>query len=263
MVTFFFRYSGVAMSKISLRLLSVLLLSMAGAAVLSAQMAMKGTSPAGRRVFHSSAISTNGLSCSHCHADFDEEKQDDGLIRPGHSLYNSALRETWWGKDPEAPDAYPNIAAAALICVERFMRNPKKLTAQQMIDLQAYLQSITRRPIYTALAIAPAADKTGEYRGFEGGNRLNGKPLFFAACHSCHPNGNTGIAPAIPRNRDVAFYARKIREGDGLGAMLSGVDPNAYDPTSGQFMPFFGADRLSKKQIRHLIAYLKSLPPPP
>ena len=58
-------------------------------------------------------------------------------------------------------------------------------------------------------------------------------------------------------------YAKVIREGDGLGAVLSGVDPNAYMDGSGKFMPFFGADRLSKEQIRHIIAFVKNLPAAP
>jgi len=249
------------MQKSGFHVLVVLLLAAAGS--LFAQEEIKGTSTTGRRLFHSPAFSTNGLSCAHCHADFDEEKQDDGRIRAAHSLYNSTFRETWWGRDPQAPDAFTHIADAAMVCVEHYMRNPQKFTAQQVINLLAYLQSITRTPVRMALPIAPAADKTGRYLGFEGGNRISGKSLFFAACHLCHPSGNAGIAPVpIPRDRAPAFYAMKIREGDGLGAVLSGVDPNAYDPASGKFMPFFGADRLAKQQIRDIIAYVKSLPPP-
>ena len=47
-----------------------------------------------------------------------------------------------------------------------------------------------------------------------------------------------------------------------MGAVLSGVDPTAYDQSSGEFMPFFGADRLNTQQIRDIIAYIKSLPSP-
>jgi mono/diheme cytochrome c family protein len=184
-------------------------------------------------------------------------------------MYNAARRPTWWGQDPDSPGAYPNVAAAAVVCVEHYLRNPKKLTAQQLLDLHAYLNSLGSAPVLQSLIIAPAADKTGEYLGFEGGNRLDGRPLFYAACHSCHPNGDAGIAPAIPRDREPGFYARKIREGDGLGAVLSGVDPNAYDEAAGLFMPFFGADGLTNQDIRDLVAYIKSLeplpplPPPP
>ena len=242
---------------------NVLILSTLFILPLAAQMKMSGTPTAGRRLFHSPAVSANGLSCANCHADFDEERRDDGLIRSSHSLYNAAGRETWWGKDPQKPDAYTNISAAAIVCVEHYMRNPKKLTAQQMLDLQAYLKKISPYPTRAALAIAPAADKTGEYSSFAGGNRFSGKPLFFATCHVCHPNGNAGIAPAIPRDRDPAFYARKIREGDGLGTVLTGIDPNAYAPTSGDFMPFFGADRLTDRQIRDIIAFIKNPPSSP
>jgi mono/diheme cytochrome c family protein len=241
----------------------VLALTLALILPLSAQMTMTGTAAEGRRLFYSPTLSTNGLSCNHCHADFDEKLKDDGLIRAGHPLANAAQRETWWGKDPKRPNAYRQIAAAAVVCVEHYLRNPTKLTAQQMLDLQAYLEAITRRPDRAPLAIAPAADQSGEYRGFEDGNRLDGKPLFDAACHVCHPNGNAGIAPAIPRDREPPFYARKVREGDGLGAVLSGIDPDAYDPAAARFMPFFGADRLSRGQLRDLIAYVKSLPPLP
>jgi hypothetical protein len=66
----------------------------------------------------------------------------------------------------------------------------------------------------------------------------------------------------IPKDKPAAFYARKIREGDGLGAVLAGVDPEAYDPAAELFMPFFGADRLTNDQIRDIIAFIKSPQPP-
>ena len=53
-----------------------------------------------------------------------------------------------------------------------------------------------------------------------------------------------------------------LREGDGLGAVLAGVDPDAYDPAAELFMPFFGADRLTNNQIRDIIAFIKSPQPP-
>ncbi len=136
------------------------------------------------------------------------------------------------------------------------MRNPKKLTAQQLVDLQAYLKRINRRPILTPQVYAAGGDLTGEYAGFEGGDKILGRGLFYATCHSCHPNGNAGIAPSLPRDRDAAFYARKVR----LGAVFSAINPNAYDPAAGLVMPFFGLDRLSNKQLRDIIAYIKNLP---
>ena len=148
-----------------------------------------------------------------------------------------------------------------MVCVVHYMRNPEKLTAQQLLDLQRYLESITRRPVASPQFIAPSADKTGRYDGYSRGNKFKGRNLFYDACSSCHPNGNRGIAPALPRDKEPAFYAKKIREGDGLGAVLSGLDPDAYSFASGMFMPFFGSDQLTKEQIRDIIAYVKSLPP--
>ena len=241
-------------------LLTCLLLASARVDDLGAQTPMGGKRSAGRVLFYSASVGTNGLACIHCHADFDEDRQGDGIIRPAHSLYNGSRRETWWGKDPEAEDRYPDIASAAVYCVEHYMRNPQKLTAQQLLDLQRYLEFITKRPVRSPQFIAPAADKTGEYVGFENGNKFSGRPLFYAACHTCHPNGNKGIAPSIPRNREPSFYAQKIREGDGMGAVLSGVNPIAYEYASGKFMPFFGADRLNNEQIADIIAFVRTLP---
>ena len=67
----------------------------------------------------------------------------------------------------------------------------------------------------------------------------------------------------MTREKDPSYYARKIREGDGRGAVLSGIDPDAYDRKPGQFMPFYGADILANRDIRDLIADVKSLPPSP
>ena len=56
------------------------------------QMTLRGTPAEGRVVFHSPAISSNGLSCYTCHADFDPTRRRDGLIRAGHTLYNASGR---------------------------------------------------------------------------------------------------------------------------------------------------------------------------
>ena len=95
-------------------LITLALLGLLGAGPTRGQMMLKGTSEDGRRLFHSPSVSNNGLSCAHCHADFDETKRSDGLIRAAHSLWNAYYRETWWGKNPEAPDAYATIDEAAL-----------------------------------------------------------------------------------------------------------------------------------------------------
>ena len=239
-------------------------LSMTSLAVIpcaEAQMRMRGGSKVGRILFNSPSAGRNGLACINCHANFDEEKSDDGKLRAGHPLINSAKRQTWWGQDPEVDNMYPDIAHAAVVCVEMFMLNPDKLTAQQLLDLQSHLHNITRQPIKAPLPLSPAVDKTGEYGGFDGGDKIIGRNLFFAACHTCHPNGNAGIAPALPRDKDPAFYARKVREGNGLGAEIAGLDPDAYDEAEGEFMPFFGVDRLTQRQLQHIIAYIRSLPP--
>lgn len=241
-------------------LLTVLALCLPGLA--HAQRGARGTAAEGRILFHSPSLSTNGLSCIDCHSDFNEQREPDGLKRAGHPLYNATLRATFWGQQEADPDRYLNIGDASVVCVEHFMQNRDKLTARQVESLYEYLKSRSPRPLTDPLALAPAADKTGQYLGHDGGDRIRGRELFYAACHVCHPNTEKGIGAALPRDKDPAFYARKVREGDGLGAVLSGLDANAYVLEAGRFMPFFGADRLTKDELRHIIAYLRSLPAP-
>jgi hypothetical protein len=128
---------------------NVLLVLVICTSSLSAQMSMRGRAQSGRVLFHSSALGNNGLACIDCHADFDEARLGDGLIRAGHSLYGAASRQTYWGQEEDDPDRYPDVAHAAVFCVEHFMRNPEKLTTQQLFDLQTYLRSINRRPMLT------------------------------------------------------------------------------------------------------------------
>ncbi len=225
-----------------------------------AQTGARGTAAEGRILFHSPALSTNGLACSNCHSDFDEKREPDGRLRAGHPLYNASMRSTYWGQQENDPDRYQSIGDAAVVCVEHFMKNSDKLTARQVESLSEYLKFKSPRPVPSPLALAPAADKTGQYLGHDGGDRIRGRELFYAACHVCHPNSKAGIGVAIPRGKEPGFYARKVREGDGLGAVLSGLDANAFTLSAGKFMPFFGTDRLSKIQLRDIIAYLRSLP---
>jgi len=238
-----------------------LAVALAAASAAPAEVKITGSATGGRLLFHSPALSGNGLACINCHADFDEVRRDDGLIRPAHPLYNAASRETFWGQEADSPDRYMDISSAAVPCVEAFLLRPTKLTAQQALSLQAYLRAITRQPTRQPLAYTAAADMTGEYAGFAGGDKRRGRTLFYATCHACHPNGHAGLAPVpLPRDKETSFYARKVREGNGLGAVLSGLEPDAYDRQGGLFMPFYGADRLSNQDIRDIISYIESLP---
>ena len=217
----------------------------------------RGRTLEGRKLFYDASLGTNGTSCAMCHADFDENRNPDGLIRVGHPLYNAAYRYGFWGE--ETRDNYKTVAHGAAVCVEHYMQNPDKLDAQQLEDLNAYILEISPQMKIRPLFPAPAAARV--YDGFEAGDRRIGRKLFYRACHVCHPNGGSGIGPALNPNLPAGAYAKKIREGDGFAAVASGIDPNAYNPKSGEFMPFFGIDRLSDPDVRDIIAYIKSLRP--
>ena len=62
---------------------------------------------AGKRLFRSTEISATGLTCWHCHANFNEKKTPDDYVRPGHPMYNVGFRSQfrkWDGKPLNAPN---------------------------------------------------------------------------------------------------------------------------------------------------------------
>ena len=60
--------------------------------VTSSQSVDVGT---GRRLFRSHDWTATGLTCLHCHADFNEKKEPDDYVRSGYSISNAGLRTEW------------------------------------------------------------------------------------------------------------------------------------------------------------------------
>ena len=69
----------------------------------------------------------------------------------------------------------------------------------------------------------------------------NGQKVFMSYCHSCHPGGTAGLAPAINNKPLPGFLIRyQVRHGLGM-------------------MPAFKEDVISDKELDNLVAYLKVL----
>lgn len=68
-----------------------------------------------------------------------------------------------------------------------------------------------------------------------------GQRVFFAQCHSCHPQGQGGLGPAL-NNKPLPGFLVKLQVRHGLGAM-----------------PRFEASRLPAEDLDALVAYLKAL----
>jgi mono/diheme cytochrome c family protein len=206
----------------------------------------------GRWLFNNSAVGKNGIACSSCHSVVeDEEKDGDGLLRAGHSLWGVAARPYWRGDARKV--AHPTLKDAVDVCVQVFQGgNP--LEPEDARLLVAYLQSISPKKPQPPLQIQPALEATLDYHRekYQGGDADRGRGLFFRACHGCHPRGAAGLGPGLTGTAPDAV-ARAVREGNGL---LRG----ARRP--GAWAPFFGKDRLNDQQVADVAAFVSSLQAP-
>jgi hypothetical protein len=78
---------------------------------------------AGKRLFRSTEISQSGLTCWHCHANFNEKKTPDDYVRPGHPMYNVGHRSQFRRWDGERLD---KLEAAIGSCMVRWMTDRKE-----------------------------------------------------------------------------------------------------------------------------------------
>jgi mono/diheme cytochrome c family protein len=68
-----------------------------------------------------------------------------------------------------------------------------------------------------------------------------GRQVFMANCHSCHPGGEAGLAPAI-NNKPLPGFMIKTQVRLGVGAM-----------------PGFSRNEISSDQLDDLVTFLKAL----
>lgn len=203
----------------------------------------------GRALFNDPGLGKNGVSCAMCHAVVENEAKDgDGLVRSGHTLFNVAKRKFWRGDAKHT--AHPTLADAVDVCVQLF-HGGAPLEGKQRVALDGYLKSLSKKDEDPALVLEPALEADLDYarEKYKGGDADAGRALFFRACSVCHPKGGEGIGPSLKR-RTFADVARKVREGNGLmRGSRKGTD----------WMPFYGRDRLSDKQIADLGAFVATL----
>lgn len=202
-------------------------------------------------MFYDPGLGNNGVACVDCHASVQDESVDgDGRIRAGHTLFGVAQRPYWRGDSQRR--LLRNLPDTVDVCVELFMGGAP-LQGRTRSDLMSYLTSLKlrRRPEALRLETALEADLNYDRPKYRGGDADLGRKLFYRTCHSCHPHGGAGVAPAIFES-SLAATAMKIREGNGV---LRG----ARRP--GEWMPAYGPDRLSHRQVAHIAAFVLTLAP--
>ena len=200
----------------------------------------------------------SGLSCSDCHADFDEATNPDGRIRAGHSIIGVPHRGTAKGGMITA-DIFERAAGGGGFCYQHFLQkipsdkvDPTAIPEEQSAALMAYFAHVSgdnKGPQFQIAmldkdAASAAADKIMEMKG----DAQKGWKLYAQACNVCHPTAKkAGIGSQLVKRRpprdlekrkhQIAVYVRK----------------------GGFIMPYFSEDRLSDQAIADIVAFIAKL----
>ncbi len=243
------------------------LLTLSLAIIANAEMHEKANEKAkmGRELFSDPSFGgtldptkVSGLSCSDCHADFDEATTPDGRIRAGHSIIGVPHRGEAKGGMITA-DIFARAAGGGGFCYQHFLQkvpsdkvDPIAIPEEQAEALMAYFEHVSgdnKGPDFqiTMLdkdAASAAADKIMEMKG----DAQRGWKLYGQACNVCHPTAQRpGIGSQLVKKRpprDVEKRKHRIA---------------AYVRKGGFTMPFFTEDRLSDQEIADIVAFIAEL----
>lgn len=183
----------------------------------------------GKKIFHNSGKSSNGLACITCHDT--AESLADGILRPAHPMTNVLGRPTFWG------GTLTTFGEASDFCAVKYMQI-EGLSASDKADLESYVAGFGKEP-QPALVLAKRTRKQIADVGKLAGDPARGKEIVERSCIQCH--SKKGPAPAMDQTLSPAS--------------IIVIDLS----TGGKFMPFFSADRLSDQQVADVAAYVSSI----
>lgn len=199
-------------------------------------------------MFFDPGLGKNGVACADCHAVTAEE--DDGLRRSGHPLAGAARRPYWRGDTRRA--TFRSLGAAIEPCFQIY-QGGDALPGPVRSGLVAYLKKLPGDK--TPIQIQPSLVASGDYQRpeFMGGSIRRGQSLFYRACHGCHPHANREGLGGVVAGMGLGKVAFAVREGTGL--LRGSQRPGAW-------MPFYGADRLSDRELADIAAFIIAVPGP-
>ena len=200
----------------------------------------------------------SGLSCSDCHADFDEATNPDGRIRAGHSIVGVPHRGTAKGGMITA-DIFARAAGGGGFCYQHFLQkipsnkvDPTAIPEEQAAALMAYFEHVSgdnKGPQFeiTTLdkdAASAAADTIIALKG----DAQKGWKLYGQACNVCHPTAKkSGIGSQLVKRRAPRDLEKRKHQ------------IAAYVRKGGFIMPFFTENRLSDQDIADIVAFIAKL----
>lgn len=200
----------------------------------------------------------SGLSCSDCHADFDEATYPDGRIRSGHSIVGVPHRGTAKGGMITA-DIFERAAGGSGYCYQHFLLkvpsdkvDPTAIPEEQAAALMAYFEHVSgdnRGPEFQIemldkAAASAAADRIVAMKG----DAQQGWRLYGQACNVCHPTAKkSGVGTQLVRRRPPRDLEKRKHQ-------LA-----AYVRKGGFVMPHFAEDRLSDQEVADIVAFIIKL----
>ena len=200
----------------------------------------------------------SGLSCSDCHADFDEATNPDGRIRAGHSIVGVPHRGTAKSGMITA-DIFARTAGGGGFCYQHFLQkipsnkvDPTAIPEEQAAALMAYFEHVSgdnkgpefQLAIMDKDAASAVADKIIAMEG----DARRGWKLYGQACNVCHPTAKkSGIGSQLVKRRPPRDLEKRKHQ------------IAAYVRKGGFIMPHFAEDRLSDQDIADIVGFIVEL----
>jgi thiosulfate dehydrogenase len=191
----------------------------------------------------------NPYACATCHEA--TATPDPTRMFPGHSLYNSAFRASWWG------GFETEYLHAVNFCYVNFMHGPAGLQPDdpKAKALYEYLVSISPGGPTPAKPLT----FTNYIQSIAPGDPARGGQVYAAACAGCHGELDTGKGrlspdiPALPAAIDET--AKKITSATPAVLVIEKVRHGQFWGVGGSSPPF-SLDMMSDDDLGALVAYL-------
>jgi mono/diheme cytochrome c family protein len=220
----------------------------------------------GERVFyeeHWEDDTPYALTCNSCHnaSENDTLTVDEGeLNRPGHTVYNAALRGEW--KNGQTWDMLQSDQIGAFggqICVDVYFPGDSVMTAEQAAHLEAFLKTRAdaepadgdprAQPLGVDYQQWPSQDDflaaIGSATGADLGDVEAGAALAERYCGACHLTGEGDT---------LQFYTLDTLSTDQLLARIRRTTVNGVEHANSR-MPRLPSTRLPDEALRDLLAW--------
>jgi len=294
--------------KFSALLLAIFVLSVVAYFALTARSQMENekgeaVSPAsetelvleGKRLYYT-AFGKTLYACIYCHANFDEEKLTDGYLRPGHQLYNSFHRTSFYNGAYKAEDGLALERAINTCLVAWLDIDPLSAEDAKMKALKLYIASISPDEDVPTVSVVKSEVYPEQF-----GDPRNGEKLYKSACVLCHradgsamelkfegpfeprtifrkirgfaerseaePEAESAEAPKSEEKPEKADTQTSAAESKQASSAESSVkadeakaegEANINQPSKSYGkMPFFPVDRLTDQDVADILAYLE------